>query len=206
MSVQNRNQRRDSQPRGGFGGGFGAPVQKAKDFKGTLKRLIRYLKPHTFNLIIVLIFAIASTIFTIAAPKVMSKAMNKLQDAYMAKMMLQKMSEAQNTALNQINQQMKQMQLQKAPPSFQQQQALADPETAKAIQEFLQLPMLNTLKDAGQKADIVQKMLDLGKKMPVTAQAGEQNVKLTQDQINGAVRAIRETNGEYDFIISGGSS
>lgn len=203
MSVQNRNQRRDSQPRGGFGGGFGAPVQKAKDFKGTLKRLIRYLKPHTFNLIIVLIFAIASTIFTIAAPKVMSKAMNKLQDAYMAKMMLQKMSEAQNTALNQINQQMKQMQLQKAPPSFQQQQALADPETAKAIQEFLQLPMLNTLKDAGQKADIVQKMLDLGKKMPVTAQAGEQNVKLTQDQINGAVRAIRETNGEYDFNYIG---
>lgn len=207
MSEQNTNQRsqRDrGQMRGGFGGGFGGPVQKAKDFKGTLKRLVKYLKPHTFNLIIVLIFAIASTVFTIAAPKVMSKAMNKLQDGYMAKMMLQTMSEAQIKAVDQINQQMKQMQpSQTVPAAIQSQQGMTNPETAQAIQEFMKLPMLNTVKGADQKADIVQKMLDLGKKMPAAAQAGEQNVKLTQDQINGAVRAIRETNGEYDFNYIG---
>jgi ABC-type multidrug transport system, ATPase and permease components len=202
MSVQNRNQQsnRDrGQMRGGFGGGFGGPVQKAKDFKGTLQRLVGYLKPHTFNLILVLIFAIASTLFTIAAPKVMSKAMNRLQDGYMAKMMLQQMSEAQVKAVDQINLQMRQVQRAPASPQL----MMLDPKTAQAIQEFLKLPMLNTVKDADQKADIVQKMLDLGKKMPGTAQAGGQSVKLTQDQINGAIRAIRETNGEYDFNYIG---
>jgi ATP-binding cassette, subfamily B, multidrug efflux pump len=207
MSVQNTNQRAGKNQSGdgpGFGGGgFGRPVVKAKDFKGTLKRLVQYLKPHKFNLLIVFIFAIASTIFTIAAPKVTSKAMNKLQDGYMAKMMLQKMSEAQIKLHDQIDQQMKQMQqLQQNPASAQSQQPV-DPETAKNIQEFMQLPMLNTVQDAGQKAEIVKKMLDLGKKMPNTAQAGEQNVKLTEDQINGALRAIRETNGEYDFHYIG---
>jgi ATP-binding cassette, subfamily B, multidrug efflux pump len=207
MSVQNTNQRAGKNQSGdgpGFGGGgFGRPVVKAKDFKGTLKRLVQYLKPHKFNLLIVFIFAIASTIFTIAAPKVTSKAMNKLQDGYMAKMMLQKMSEAQIKLHDQIDQQMKQMQqLQQNPASAQSQQPV-DPETAKNIQEFMQLPMLNTVQDAGQKAEIVKKMLDLGKKVPVTAQAGEQNIKLTEDQINGALRAIRETNGEYDFHYIG---
>lgn len=205
MSEQNNNQNHGgNRGRGGFGGGFGAPVQKAKNFKGTLKRLLRYLKPHTLHLIIVLIFAIASTSFTIAAPKIMSNAMNKLQDGYMAKMMLQKMSEAQKNAVDQINLEMKQMQKsQNKQATLPQQQAKVNPETAQAIQEFLKLPMLNSVTDANQKADIVQKMLDLSKKMPGQAQAGANKVKLTQDQINGAVRAIRETNGEYDFHYIG---
>lgn len=201
MSVQNRNQNKNSgQLKGGFGGGLGMPVQKARDFQGTLKRLLRYLQPHRFNLVLVLIFAIASTVFTIAAPKVMSKAMNKLQDGYMAKMMLQQMSEVQIKAVTQI----KQMQsLANNSASVQQQKLITDPDTTNAIQEFLKLPMLNTVNDAGKKADIVQKMLNLGQKMPATAQTGGQNVKLTQDQINGAVRAIRETNGQYDFNYIG---
>ncbi|MGG5252504.1 ABC transporter ATP-binding protein [Neobacillus sp. SM06] len=203
MSEQNKHHNRErGKGAGGFGGGghFGAPVQKAKDFKGTLKRLINYLKPHTLNLIIVLIFAIASTSFTIAAPKVMSKAINKLQDAYMAKTLLQKMTEAQKIAVDQLTLQMKQMQkstnAQSATP---QQQEKVNPETAKAVQEFIKLPMLNSVKDANQKADIVRKMLDLSKKMPNQSQSGAKNVKLTQDQINGAIKAIKETNGEYDF-------
>lgn len=237
MSEQNNNQSRGRgrgpSGGGGFGGGHFGPPQKAKNFKGTLKRLIRYLKPHTFNLIIVLIFAIASTSFTIAAPKIMSKAMNRLQDGYMAKMMLQNMSEAQTKAVAQINQQMKQMkqqqmqqmqqmrQMQKsrnhasstpqqqsqispnAQASSLQQQTKVNPETAKAIQEFLKLPLLSKVKDANQKADIVQKILELSKKMPGQSQSGAQNVKLTQDQINGTIKAIRDTNGEYDFHYIG---
>jgi ABC-type multidrug transport system fused ATPase/permease subunit len=88
------------------GGGFGRPVEKAKDFKGTFKRLIRYLKPHRTNLLIVLIFAIASTSFTIAAPKITSKAMNKLQNAYMARKMLSEMSKGQNQAVDQMKDKM----------------------------------------------------------------------------------------------------
>jgi len=201
MSEQSSNQRTADTNRPGFGGQFGRPVEKAKNFKGTLKRLIRYLSPHKVHLIVVLIVAIASTIFTIAAPKVASKAMNKLQDGYMAKMMLQKMSEAQIKAVEQVNQQLKQMQ--KSPAAAQNQQQAADPESIKAVQEFMKLPLLSTVKDADQKADIVQKIFDLSGKMAVKGQNGEQNVKLTQEQIKGAIRAIRETNGEYDFHYIG---
>jgi ABC-type multidrug transport system fused ATPase/permease subunit len=87
-------------------GGFGRPVEKAKDFKGTLKRLVGYLKPHRMNLIIVLIFAIASTTFTIYAPKVTSRAMNKLQDAYMSRKMMTEMAKGQKDAVKQIDEKM----------------------------------------------------------------------------------------------------
>lgn len=219
MSEQNRNtsQSPAGGPRrgamrgpggGGPMGGFGMPVQKAKNFKGSLIRLIKYLKPHRTNLIIVLIFAIASTTFTIAAPKITGKAMNKLQDGYMSKMMIEKISEGQEKAVDQINAMMKQMQQgAEAGKGQQSQQAALDPEAMKAIQEFMQLPMLNTVKDADEKADIVQKILDLSSKMPTSGEsaveAGNENIKLTQKQIDDAIRAIRETNGEYDFKYIG---
>lgn len=111
MSEMRHNRNAGKGPMGGrrggpMGGGFGRPVEKAKDFKGTFKRLIRYLKPHRMNLIIVLIFAIASTSFTIAAPKIMSKATNKLQDAYMSRQMMKELSKGQKEAVNQIDSKM----------------------------------------------------------------------------------------------------
>ncbi|MCH6265437.1 ABC transporter ATP-binding protein [Neobacillus citreus] len=73
-------------PGGGFGPmGMGAPVQKAKDFKGTLKRLITYLMPYKMQLIAVLITAIISTIFAIVSPKIMGKATTKLFEGLMMK-------------------------------------------------------------------------------------------------------------------------
>lgn len=85
---------------GGHGGpmGMGAPVVKAKDFKGSLKRLLHYLKPHRSKLLLVVLLAIASTVFTIVAPKVMSKAVNKLQDGYMSGKVIQEISKGQQTA------------------------------------------------------------------------------------------------------------
>ena len=101
---EGRNIRGKQRPGKGHGpmGAMGGPVEKPKDFKGTFKRLVGYLRPHRTNLIIVLIFAIASTIFTIASPKVTSKAMNKLQDAYMARQMLSEMSKGQNEAVDEM--------------------------------------------------------------------------------------------------------
>lgn len=67
-------------PRGGGGGPFGGPhgpgmpVQKAKDFKGTFRRLTQYLKPHSGKLLTVLIAAILSTIFSIVSPKILGEA------------------------------------------------------------------------------------------------------------------------------------
>ncbi|WP_042374150.1 ABC transporter ATP-binding protein [Neobacillus jeddahensis] len=93
MSKASENQQPKQGPggKGGPGGGFGPmgmgmPVQKAKDFKGTLKRLIGYLKPYTLQLISVLITAIISTIFAIVSPKIMGKATTKLFEGLMLKL------------------------------------------------------------------------------------------------------------------------
>lgn len=53
-------------------------TEKAKDFSGTFARLFRYLKPYCWSLLAVIIFAIASTIFSIIGPKILSKATDKL--------------------------------------------------------------------------------------------------------------------------------
>ncbi|MBT2696427.1 ABC transporter ATP-binding protein [Bacillus sp. ISL-40] len=74
-------------PGGGFGPmGMGMPVQKAKNFKGTLNRLISYLKPYKIQLLSVLITAIISTIFAIVSPKIMGKATTKLFEGLMMKL------------------------------------------------------------------------------------------------------------------------
>lgn len=78
-------------PMGGRGGGpmgsMGRPVEKAKNFKGTLKRLVGYMIPQKGRFIAVLLLAIASTVFTIAGPKLMGKATTKLGDGILAKYM-----------------------------------------------------------------------------------------------------------------------
>ncbi|MDD8048960.1 MAG: ABC transporter ATP-binding protein [Thomasclavelia sp.] len=68
-----------------MGHGPNMSVEKAKDFKGTLKKLIRYLKPYYFKLVVVMIFAAGSTIFTILGPKILAKATDKLSVGIMAK-------------------------------------------------------------------------------------------------------------------------
>ncbi|GIP40453.1 ABC transporter [Paenibacillus sp. J31TS4] len=71
---------------GGPMGGMGMPVQKAKDFKGTFRRLAGYLKPHKGALLFVLAAAILSTVFSIVSPKIMGKATTKLFEGLMMKM------------------------------------------------------------------------------------------------------------------------
>ncbi|WP_097027040.1 ABC transporter ATP-binding protein [Clostridium peptidivorans] len=84
---ENKGQKLGRPGRGpGHGGGpMAMPVEKAKDFKGTLKRLIKYLMPRKFNLIVVFITAIISTIFSIAGPKIMGNATTKIFEGLMAK-------------------------------------------------------------------------------------------------------------------------
>ncbi len=65
---------------------FGVPVQKAKNFKGTLKRLAGYLKPHRFRLLGVLSAAILSTVFGIIGPKLTGKVVTKLFEGMMQKL------------------------------------------------------------------------------------------------------------------------
>ncbi len=63
---------------GGGHGGFGRPVEKPKDFKGTLKRLLIYLEPMWPRLSVVLAAAIAGTVLGVFAPKVMGTAITSL--------------------------------------------------------------------------------------------------------------------------------
>jgi ATP-binding cassette, subfamily B, multidrug efflux pump len=66
-------------------GGFGMPVQKAKDFRGTLFRLLRYFGPQKYFLIAVLVAAILSTIFNIVGPKILGLAITKLFEGFVLK-------------------------------------------------------------------------------------------------------------------------
>ena len=71
--------KQQNRPRGGGHGHMGtAPVEKAKDFKGTIKKLISYLGAYKIAVFLVMIFAIASTIFNIWGPKILSKAITEL--------------------------------------------------------------------------------------------------------------------------------
>ncbi|MEO1768721.1 MULTISPECIES: ABC transporter ATP-binding protein [Enterococcus] len=65
--------------RGPMGGGRGiAPGEKAKDFKGTIKKLVSYIASYKIPVFFVMIFAAASTIFNIWGPKILSKAITEL--------------------------------------------------------------------------------------------------------------------------------
>ena len=69
-------------PMGGRGMGRG---EKAKDFKGTLLQLIRYIGQYKIGIIFVMVVAVASTIFNVISPKVMGEATTSLASGLMAK-------------------------------------------------------------------------------------------------------------------------
>ena len=70
-------------PRGRMGRGMTG--EKAKDFKGTIKKLLVYLGNYRAGIVVVLIFAIGSTVFNIIGPKVLGKATTELSGGLMAK-------------------------------------------------------------------------------------------------------------------------
>lgn len=71
-------------PGGGPMGALGMPVQKAKDFKGTLRRLLAYLKPQRTKLIVVVLMAVLSTVFSIVSPKLMGNATTEIFEGLMS--------------------------------------------------------------------------------------------------------------------------
>ena len=90
MSEDRKRLQASSQQRGGpMGGGpmgaMGRPVEKAKDFKGTFRRLLSYFLPQKFLLLVVLIAAIIGTAFNIVGPKILGLATTKLFDGLVAK-------------------------------------------------------------------------------------------------------------------------
>ena len=89
MSAERTALRQPSASTSMFGrgpmGGLGMPVQKAKDFKGTLRRLTGYLGPHRPALIVVLVAGVISTLFSVLGPKLMGLVTTKIFEGYLGR-------------------------------------------------------------------------------------------------------------------------
>ena len=87
MSEKNTS---NKAPQGrGRGPGMGGPMGmmgggvKAKNFKGTIKRLLSYLKEYRARIILVIFFAIGSATFGIIGPKLLGKVTTKIYEGFM---------------------------------------------------------------------------------------------------------------------------
>ena len=89
---QNSNSKIEKQPsqsqppiRLGRGGGPGVmmPGEKARNFRGTMSKLLQYMGPYKLALGAVFVFAILSTVFSIAGPKILGQATTKLFEGVM---------------------------------------------------------------------------------------------------------------------------
>ena len=85
MAEQNQtnNQRSFKGPRSGHGPMMGG--EKAKDFKGTIGKLFRYIGKYKAAVVVVAIFAIGSPVFNVVCPKVLGKATTALSEGIMNK-------------------------------------------------------------------------------------------------------------------------
>lgn len=88
MNEEQRDKKPMRRPGGGPGMGphMGRPVEKAKNFRGSFRRLLGYLKPYKYQILAVVLLAILSTVFSIFAPKIMGKATTKLFEGILLKL------------------------------------------------------------------------------------------------------------------------
>ena len=90
MTTPNRPQQPPRGGPGGHGGPMGGgprmmmPGEKARDFKGTMRKLLQFLKPYRVSILIVMVFAAFSTIFSIIGPKILGKATTRLFEGVLA--------------------------------------------------------------------------------------------------------------------------
>lgn len=84
MHERRRGRRPMGPPPGGFRGGpgpmgMGMPAEKAKDFKGTLKRVLKYLKPFWWGIALIALLSICSSLFTVISPRVQGNAITIIE-------------------------------------------------------------------------------------------------------------------------------
>src|ERR1039458_9707846 len=75
-------------PGGGmrFGGGPQAPVERSKDFRGTMKRLLGRLRPDRLRLVAALVFGVTSVALTVSGPRILGNATNVLFNGVVGKL------------------------------------------------------------------------------------------------------------------------
>lgn len=82
--MEDNKMKMQGRPRGGMGHGpmgGGGVVEKPKNFKSSFSKLVKFLKPYTVSIVIVVAFAIASTIFAIISPKLLGNITTSLADS-----------------------------------------------------------------------------------------------------------------------------
>lgn len=72
-----------SRPMGGPGALM--PGEKAKDFKGTMKKFLGYLGSYKWTILVVFIFAVISTVFSVVGPKILGQATDELFKGIMSR-------------------------------------------------------------------------------------------------------------------------
>jgi ATP-binding cassette, subfamily B, multidrug efflux pump len=75
-------------PQPGRGGpfmGFSAPVERSKDFRGTLRKLLARLRPERFVIAVVVVLGSLSVLFSVIGPKITGNAMNVIFDGVVGK-------------------------------------------------------------------------------------------------------------------------
>ena len=83
MAQQSMKKRQPVKMGGPMGGGMGAG-EKAKDFNGTVKKLAKYLADFRWHMLMVAVFAVGSTMFAIASPKILGGATNQIVEDYVS--------------------------------------------------------------------------------------------------------------------------
>ena len=83
--MSNEKNSRPAGPMRGHGGGHMMAGEKARDFKGTMAKLIRYMSRYKIRLTGVFLFAVGSTVFNIVGPKILGKATTELFNGLVAK-------------------------------------------------------------------------------------------------------------------------
>lgn len=73
--------------RGPMGGGpFGGPVEKPKDFKGSVSKLVKYISVYKISIILAMLFAAGSAVFFIVGPKRLGNITTDIFTGYSAKL------------------------------------------------------------------------------------------------------------------------
>jgi len=87
MNGDNREKERRPQDRGGgpMGPGMMRSGEKAKDFRGTLKKLVQYMKKYQILILVVFCFAAAGAVFSIVGPKILGGVTTEVFEGIMGK-------------------------------------------------------------------------------------------------------------------------
>lgn len=85
MSSENKSVKKPARGPKGHGPGAHAPVEKAKDFSGTMKKLFHYLSQYKILLFLVVLFSIGSAVFSIIGPKILGNATTEIYNGLIGK-------------------------------------------------------------------------------------------------------------------------